>query len=369
MAHGERSRAYGRVGSSAARAFRTAMAGAPFDRPRQERAEGRRRCARGSWPNRRTGMAKRTVVGCRQRNREGASRSAERSGGMVGIGRDGTGRTWRGSAGAGRHTASRRMVEMGTCGRGQSNSRSPRAGPSKNPTTHSPSYCTSFSFSLGPGRSEQPPGPDSGGGWKAGLAASELGYEAPLPTWLMVRAGGWSESGGTAWAELGEDRQGREDTQRAGGWSRWAHAVEGNQIRGHLELDLRRTQRHTPPYTVPRSRSPLARGRVETPVSPRASSATGPFSHTLTHTVPRYRSPLARGRTGNPPVPLRGGVGRPASPRASSATRPLSPPGFGSVRFGSVRFGSVRLVSSPAPPRRPPTIGEVDREEPHRPRL
>ena len=168
MAHGERSRAYGRVGSSAARAFRTATAGAPFDRPRQERAEGRRRCARGSWPNRRTGMAKRTVVGCRQRNREGASRSAERSGGMVGIGRDGTGRTWRGSAGAGRHTASR----------------SPRAGPSKNPTTHSPSYCTSFSFSLGPGQNGQPPGPASGGGWKAGLAASELGHEAPLPTWF-----------------------------------------------------------------------------------------------------------------------------------------------------------------------------------------
>ena len=219
MAHGERSRAYGRVGSSAARAFRTAMAGAPFDRPRQERAEGRRRCARGSWPNRRTGMAKRTVVGCRQRNREGASRSAERSGGMVGIGRDGTGRTWRGSAGAGRHTASRRMVEMGTCGRGQSNSRSPRAGPSKNPTTHSPLYCTSLSlslgqgqsrnaglatselgdgallpyfhphctslsFSLGQGQNGQPPGPASGGGWKAGLAASELGYEAPLPTWV-----------------------------------------------------------------------------------------------------------------------------------------------------------------------------------------
>ena len=219
MAHGDRSRAYGRVGSSAARAFRTAMAGAPFDRPRQERAEGRRRCARGSWPNRRTGMAKRTVVGCRQRNREGASRSAERSGGMVGIGRDGTGRTWRGSAGAGRHTASWRMVEMGTCGRGQSNSRSPRAGPSKNPTTHSPLYCTSLSLSLGQGQSRnaglaaselgdgallpyshphctslsfspgqgqngQPPGPASGGGWKAGLAASELGYEAPLPTWF-----------------------------------------------------------------------------------------------------------------------------------------------------------------------------------------
>ena len=260
MAHGGRSRVYDLAGSSAARAFRTAMAGVPLDGPRQERAEGRSRCARGIWPNQRTGMAKRNVVGCRQRNREGASRSAE-SRGMVGIGRDGMGRTWRGLAGAGRHTASWRMVEMGTCGRGQSNSRSPRAGPSKNPTTHSP------------------------------------------------------------------------------------------------------------PYTVPRSRSPLARGRVETPVSPRASSATGPFSHTLTHTVPRYRSPLARGRTGNPPVPLRGGVGRPASPRASSATRPLSPPGFGSVRFGSVRFGSVRLVSSPAPPRRPPTIGEVDREEPHRPRL
>ena len=211
-------------------------------------------------------------------------------------------------------------------------------------------------------------GPTNGLGWRSGMswaAGRGTGRErAEAP-----RAGGWSESGGTAWAELGEDRQGREDTQRAGGWSRWAHAVEGNQIRGHLELDLRSTQRHTPPYTVPRSRSPLARGRVETPVSPRASSATGPFSHTLTHTVPRYRSPLARGRTGNPPVPLRGGVGRPASPRASSATRPLSPPGFGSVRFGSVRFGSVRLVSSPAPPRRPPTVGEVDREEPHRPRL
>jgi len=144
---------------------------------------------------------------------DGASR------GMVGIGRDGMGRTWRGSAGAGRHTASWRMVEMGTCGRGQSNSRSPRAGPSKNPTTHSPLYCTSLSLSLGQGQSRnaglaaselgdgallpyshphctslsfspgqgqngQPPGPASGGGWKAGLAASELGYEAPLPTWV-----------------------------------------------------------------------------------------------------------------------------------------------------------------------------------------
>jgi hypothetical protein len=220
MAYGERSRAYGRVGSSAARAFRTAMAGAPFDRPRQERAEGRRRCARGSWPNRRTGMAKRTVVGCRQRNREGASRSAERSGGMVGIGRDGTGRTWRGSAGAGRHTAR---------------------------------------------------------------------------------------------------------------WSRWAHAVEGNQIRGHLEPDLRRTQRHTPPHTAPRSRSPLVRGGASSPL-----------------------------------VPIRGGVGRPASPRASSATRPLSPPGFVSYRFVSSRFVSFRLLRLPADP---PPIGEVDREEPYRPRL
>ena len=338
MAHGERSRAYGRVGSSAARAFRTAMAGAPFDRPRQERAEGRRRCARGSWPNRRTGMAKRTVVGCRQRNREGASRSAERSGGMVGIGRDGTGRTWRGSAGAGRHTASRRMVEMGTCGRGQSNSRSPRAGPSKNPTTHSPSYCTSFSFSLGPGRSEQPPGPDSGGGWKAGLAASELGYEAPLPTWLMVRAGGWSESGGTAWAELGEDRQGREDTQRAGGWSRWAHAVEGNQIRGHLELDLRRTQRHTLPLILylalalpwpgaeskRRSRHERARRRGPSPI----------LSPTL-HLVIVLPWPGAERATPR----SRFGGGLEGRPRRERARLRGPSPHLGSVRFGSVRFG------------------------------
>ena len=169
MAHGERRRAYGLVGNSAARAFRTAMARAPFDGPWQGRAEGRGRCARGSRPNRRTGMAKRTVVGCRQRNREGASRSAA-SRGMVGIGRDGMGRTWRGSAGAGRYAASWRMVEMGTCGRGPSNSRSPRAGPSKNPTTHSPLYCTSLSFSLGQGQSRN-----------AGLAASELGDEALLP--------------------------------------------------------------------------------------------------------------------------------------------------------------------------------------------
>jgi len=104
---------------------------------------------------------------------------------------------------------------MGTCCRGQSNSQSPRAGPSKNPTTHSPLYCTSLSFSLGQGQSrnaglaaselgdeallpyfpphctlllfslgqgqnEQPP--VRGGGWNAGLAASELGYEDPLPT-------------------------------------------------------------------------------------------------------------------------------------------------------------------------------------------
>jgi hypothetical protein len=38
MAHGERRRAYGLVGSSAARAFRTAMARAPFDGPWQGRA-------------------------------------------------------------------------------------------------------------------------------------------------------------------------------------------------------------------------------------------------------------------------------------------------------------------------------------------
>ena len=45
MAHGERRRAYGLVGSSAARAFRTAMARAPFDGPWQGRAEGRGQCA------------------------------------------------------------------------------------------------------------------------------------------------------------------------------------------------------------------------------------------------------------------------------------------------------------------------------------
>ena len=215
---------------------------APFDGPWQGRAEGRGRCARGSRPNRQTGMAKRTVVGCRQRE------------------------AWRERAEA-------------------------------------------------------------------------------------MRAGGWSGSGGTAWAKLGEARQGREDTQRAGGWSRWAHAVEGNQIRSHHEQDLRRTQRHTPPYTVPRSRSPLARGRVETPVLQRASSATRPFSHTFPHTVPCYCSPLARGRTSNPPCEA--GVGTPASPRASSATRTLSPPRFVSSSLVSSRFVSSSFVSSSAPPSRP----------------
>ena len=134
-------------------------------------------------------------------------------------------------------------------------------------------------------------GPTNGLGWRSEMSWA-AGRETGRERAEALRAGGWSESGGMARAELGEARQGREDTQRAGGWSRWAHAVEGNQICCHLEPDLRRIQRHTPPYTVPRS-----------------------------------RSPWVRGRTGNPPVPLRGGVGRPASPRASSATRPLSPPG------------------------------------------
>ena len=193
-------------------------------------------------------------------------------------------------------------------------------------------------------------GPTDGLGWRSGLSWA-AGREAGRERAEVLRAGGRSGSGGMAWAELGEARQGREDTQRAGGWSRWAHAVEGNQIRGHLEPDLRRTQRHTPPYTVPRSRSPLARGRVETPVSPRASSATRPFSHTFTHTVPRYRSPLARGRMSNPPCEA--GVGKPASPRASSATRPLSPPRFVSFRFVSFSFVSSSFVSPSAPPSRP----------------
>lgn len=122
-----------------------------------------------------------------------------------------------------------------------------------------------------------------------------------------LRAGKWSRSGGTAWAEHGESRQGREYTQRTGGRSRRANAVEGNQTGDLHEPDLQRTQRHTSPYTAPRSRSPLAWRRVEMPVSPRASSATRPFSYTFPHTAPRPRSPLAWGRASNPPVPLRGG--------------------------------------------------------------
>ena len=102
MAHGQRRRAYGLEGSRAARAFRTAMARAPFDGPWQGRAEGRGWCARSSRPNRRTGMAQRTAVGCRQRIREGASRLSAAIRGMVGIGRNGMGRTWGGPAGAGR---------------------------------------------------------------------------------------------------------------------------------------------------------------------------------------------------------------------------------------------------------------------------
>ena len=123
----------------------------------------------------------------------------------------------------------------------------------------------------------------------------------------QLRSGEWSRSGGTAWAEHGESRQGREYTQRTGGRSRRANAVEGNQTGDLHEPDLQRTQRHTSPYTAPRSRSPLAWRRVEMPVSPRASSATRPFSYTFPHTAPRPRSPLAWGRASNPPVPLRGG--------------------------------------------------------------
>jgi hypothetical protein len=46
-----------------------------------------------------------------------------------------------------KHAASRGMVETSTCSRGRSGSRMARARPAKDPTTHFPSYCTSFSFS------------------------------------------------------------------------------------------------------------------------------------------------------------------------------------------------------------------------------
>ena len=78
------------------------------------------------------------------------------TGGWTDVGR-------RGPAGARRHAANRGMVETGACSRRQSSSLSARARPAKNPTAHFPSYCTSFSFSLGLGKSEQPTCPDSGG--------------------------------------------------------------------------------------------------------------------------------------------------------------------------------------------------------------
>ncbi len=102
-------------------------------------AEGRRRrpsCRRPRW---RTGMAQ--------------------LGGWTDVGR-----TQRGLAGARRCAANRGMVGTGVRSPMQSSSLSARARPAKNPTAHFPSYCTSFSFSLGPGKSEQPPGPYSGGG-------------------------------------------------------------------------------------------------------------------------------------------------------------------------------------------------------------
>jgi len=72
-------------------------------------------------------------------------------------------RAWRCPAGARRHAAHRGMVETSACSR----------------------RCTSFWFSLGPGKSEQPPGP---GGRKAGLAASELGWlRGPPPILPLIR--------------------------------------------------------------------------------------------------------------------------------------------------------------------------------------
>jgi hypothetical protein len=198
MAHCERRRSYSVEGRRAALAFRMAMARAPFDRPWQVWAEGRGRRARGSRPHRRTGMAQRidvgrtrrgpagarghaanrgmvetgrTDVGCTRRGPEGASRHAA-SRGMVETGSD-MGRTRRGQAGARRYAANRRTVATGTCSRRQSNSRSARARPAKYPASelgyeallpYFLSYCTSSSLSLGLGKSEQPPGPASGGG-------------------------------------------------------------------------------------------------------------------------------------------------------------------------------------------------------------
>ena len=113
MAHGERSRAYDLVGSSAARASRTAMAGAPFD------------------PLYCTSLS--FSLGQGQSRNAGLAASELGDGALL-------------------------------------------------PYSHP--HCTSLSFSPGQGQNGQPPGPASGGGWKAGLAASELGYEAPLPTWV-----------------------------------------------------------------------------------------------------------------------------------------------------------------------------------------
>ena len=94
-------------------------------------------------------------------------------------------RAWRCPAGARRHAAHRGMVETSACSRRQSSSISACDRPTKNSTAYFPSYCTSFWFSLGPGKSEQPPGP---GGRKAGLAASELGWlRGPPPILPLIR--------------------------------------------------------------------------------------------------------------------------------------------------------------------------------------
>jgi len=142
------------------------------------------------------------------------------------------------------------------------------------------------------------------GPWRGGPRDDDGALAAVGPIYGL----GWRrQGGGPTWA--GEARQGREDTQRTGGWSRPAHAVEGNQVRYRHEPDPPRTRQHTSPHTAPRSRSPLVWGRVNNPLVPIRGGL-------------KCRSHIERARIRGP------------SPRSR----------FGSVRLGLVRLVSVRLV-------------------------
>jgi len=182
---------------------------------------------------------------------------------------------------------------------------------------------------------------------------------------------GWhSWGGGPTWAELGEAWQGREDSQRTGGWSGPTYAVRCNQVRYQHEPDPPRTRLHTSPHTAPCSRSPLVRGRASNPLVPirgglkcrsrcERARLPGPSAHFPSHCT-SFLFSLGPGKSEQPPGPDSGG-GLKCRSRCERAR--LRGPSFGLVRFGSVQFGLVWLVLHLLVD--PPSTGGADREEPH----